>query len=162
MKIAFTAEIPSLDGSLDPRFGRCPYLLLVENQDEEPEIIENPFAGETGGAGTRVAQLLAEKKVERVYTGHCGPNAREVLDQAGIEVVQTGPGRIRGILDGSNPELPVAPLADVKPNPAAPSKEEPEEGGRGLGRRRRERQRLGSERGGGRGGRRRGRGENRN
>lgn len=41
MKIAVSASEPDLNGSVDPRFGRSPYFLLIETDTMEFEAIQN-------------------------------------------------------------------------------------------------------------------------
>jgi predicted Fe-Mo cluster-binding NifX family protein len=87
MKIAVSASSPELDSPVDPRFGRCPYFLIVDPETMEFEIVENPYVGASGGAGIQAAQLVAGKGVQAVLTGSCGPNAFQTLQAAGAKVV---------------------------------------------------------------------------
>jgi len=95
MKIAVTASSPDLESSVDPRFGRCPYFLIVDPETMEFESVENPFVGASGGAGIQAAQLVAGKDVKAVLTGSCGPNAFQTLSAAGIKVVVGVAGAIK-------------------------------------------------------------------
>ena len=87
MNIAVTATEPSLDAEVDPRFGRCPYFLVVDTETMDLEVVENPNVSLGGGAGTQSAQLVAEKDVKFVLTGNCGPNAHQALSAVGISVI---------------------------------------------------------------------------
>ena len=87
MNIAVSAMGPSLDAEVDPRFGRCRYLIIVDPDTMQFEEVENTGALASGGAGISTAQLIADKGVEAVLTGNCGPNAFQVLSAAGIKVV---------------------------------------------------------------------------
>ena len=49
MKIIITATTDNLDGDIDPRFGRCPYLLLVESATNEVRAINNEETASGGG-----------------------------------------------------------------------------------------------------------------
>ncbi|RPJ51452.1 MAG: hypothetical protein EHM23_34105, partial [Acidobacteria bacterium] len=60
MKIAVTATAPDLQAQIDPRFGRCPYFLIVETDDLSFQAVENPNLTLSSGAGIQSAQLLAE------------------------------------------------------------------------------------------------------
>jgi len=99
MKIAVTATGPSLDGPVDPRFGRCPYFVIVEMDDLAFEAVENPNVTLGGGAGIQSAQLMNEKGVRLVLTGNCGPNARQTFAAAGIEVIVGCFGRVRDVVE---------------------------------------------------------------
>jgi len=87
MKIAVSTTGPSLDARVDPRFGRCPYFLIIETDDLSFEAVENPNVSLGGGAGIQSAQLMADKGVQYVLTGNCGPNAHQTLSAAGINVI---------------------------------------------------------------------------
>ncbi len=87
MKVAVTATEPSVDGRVDPRFGRCPFFIIVETDDMSFQAIENTSVTLGGGAGIQSAQLMAENGVKFVLTGNCGPNAYQTLAAAGIGVI---------------------------------------------------------------------------
>lgn len=87
MKVAVTATEASLDAKVDPRFGRCPYFILVETDDASFEAVENPNLSLGGGAGIQSAQLMAQKGAKFVLTGNCGPNAYQTLAAADIGVI---------------------------------------------------------------------------
>ena len=87
MKVGVTAAGPALDALVDPRFGRCAYLVVVETSDMTFEAFENTNAALGGGAGIQSARLMAQSGVKVVLTGRCGPNAHQTLSSAGIQVV---------------------------------------------------------------------------
>ena len=95
MKIAVTATGPSLDAEVDPRFGRCPYFLIVETDTLAFEAIDNANQALGQGAGIQSGRLLAERGVKRVLTGNCGPNAHQTLTAAGIGVIVGCAGKAR-------------------------------------------------------------------
>ena len=67
MKICVTAQGNNLDSQVDPRFGRCPYFIIVDPQTLEYEALENPNAVVGGGAGIQSGQLVAGKDVKAVF-----------------------------------------------------------------------------------------------
>lgn len=95
MKIAVSALSPDIDDAVDPRFGRCPYFLIVDSESMEFESVENPYLDAPGGAGIQSGQLVASKGAQTVLTGNCGPNAYQTLTAAGVEVVTGVSGTIR-------------------------------------------------------------------
>ena len=98
MRIAITATEPTLDAAVDPRFGRCPYFLIVDPDNLAFEAIENASVALGGGAGIQSAQLMAEKGVTSVLTGNCGPNAHQTLSAVGIEVIVGCGGAVRDVI----------------------------------------------------------------
>jgi predicted Fe-Mo cluster-binding NifX family protein len=95
MKIAITSTGPTLDDSVESRFGRCAYFLLIDPETLSFEAIRNPNIALGGGAGTQSAQLMANKGASVVLTGNCGPNAFRVFGAAGIQIITGVSGRVR-------------------------------------------------------------------
>jgi len=95
MKIAITSTGPTLDDTVEARFGRCAYFLIIDPDTLEFESIPNPNLTLGGGAGLQSAQLMAGKNVSTVLTGNCGPNAFQIFGAAGIQVITGVGGRIR-------------------------------------------------------------------
>lgn len=87
MKIAITASNPDLSSPVDPRFGRCPYFIIVDPDTLEFEANENTNLSASSGAGIQSAQFVANKGVKALLTGSCGPNAFQTLQAAGVEVI---------------------------------------------------------------------------
>jgi predicted Fe-Mo cluster-binding NifX family protein len=94
MKIAISATGSSLDDKVDPRFGRCQYLIIADPDTMQFESMPNPNIAAGGGAGISTAQMIANSGVQVVLTGNCGPNAYEVLSAAGIQVITGVSGKI--------------------------------------------------------------------
>jgi predicted Fe-Mo cluster-binding NifX family protein len=88
MKIAITTNGTDLQSSLDPRFGRCPFFLLVDSETLECEAKPNPGASAGGGAGIKAAQALTGLGAGALITGQCGPNAYQILEAAGLKIMQ--------------------------------------------------------------------------
>jgi predicted Fe-Mo cluster-binding NifX family protein len=99
MKVAVSAAGPNLDSPVDPRFGRCQFLLIVDIDSLDFEAVENPAVMAPGGAGIQAAELMANRGVEAVITGNCGPNAYQVLSAAGIEVFVGASGSVRQAME---------------------------------------------------------------
>jgi len=95
MKICVTATADSLDAQIDPRFGRCAYLIIVDSETMQFEAVPNSAAGATGGAGIQAAQTIANKGVELLLTGNVGPNAFGALSAAGIEIFTGASGTVK-------------------------------------------------------------------
>ena len=95
MKIAVSSTGPTLDDSVDPRFGRCAYFLVIDTDTLEFEAFPNSNVAAGGGAGIQSAQFIASKGVSVVLTGNCGPNAFQVFSTAGIQVKTGISGQVR-------------------------------------------------------------------
>jgi len=95
MKVAVTAVEASLDSEVDPRFGRCKYIILVDLTTMEFEAVDNSAGMGAGGAGIATGQLVASKGAQAVLTGNCGPNAYQVLLSAGVQVFTGVTGKVR-------------------------------------------------------------------
>jgi len=93
MKIAISASGPDKDSSVDERFGRCPYFMIVDTDEMEFESMENEHTKMAHGVGPQVVQTLSDMDVEAVITGNVGPNANRTLNSANIEVYK-GSGKI--------------------------------------------------------------------
>lgn len=87
MKIVVTSTGKDLSSKVDPRFGRCPYFIIIDSETMNFETVENPNVSAMGGAGIQSAQLVANKGAEAVLTGSCGPNAFQTLQAAGVKVI---------------------------------------------------------------------------
>lgn len=95
MKIVVSATGPDLDAEVDPRFGRCQYLIFVETDTMDFEAQDNAASGAGGGAGIATGQTVVNKEAQAVLTGNIGPNAHNVLSQAGIQVMTGVSGKVR-------------------------------------------------------------------
>jgi len=89
MKICITSSGRSLDSLMSPRFGRCPFLLVVDTERQKADAIENKNASAARGAGVATAQTVSDQGCKIVITGNIGPHAFSVLNAAGIKVFIT-------------------------------------------------------------------------
>lgn len=99
MKICVSAESNSLDAPIDPRFGRCPYFVIVDSENMQFEVIQNMASGATGGAGIQAAQTIASRGAKVLITGNVGPNAFQALSAAGIKIVTGAFGTVREVVE---------------------------------------------------------------
>jgi len=94
MKICIPSTGEDLTSSVDLRFGRCAYFLIVDSETgEKIETVENTGMQDSRGAGISAAQIVTDKKVEAILVGNLGPNAYTVLSQAGIKCYQVSAGQ---------------------------------------------------------------------
>ena len=99
MKVAISASAPGLDADVDPRFGRCHYFAVGDPDTMKFEFIENSSMMAGGGAGISAAQGIVDKGVKAVLTGNCGPNAYQVLEAAGIQVITGVSGTVKQAIE---------------------------------------------------------------
>ena len=99
MKVAISSSGKDLNSQLDPRFGRCPYFLVINPDDMSFEVFNNESSVLGGGAGIQSARFLASKGVDAVITGNCGPNAVQTLSAAGIELFVGQTGTVKEVVE---------------------------------------------------------------
>jgi predicted Fe-Mo cluster-binding NifX family protein len=100
MKIAISSTGKTSESMIDPRFGRCQYFIYADTETLGFETVDNPGLTVSEGAGIATAQAIANRGVEAVLTGSCGPNAYQVLNAAGIKVVTGVAGKIKDAIEG--------------------------------------------------------------
>jgi len=79
MKIAITSTGDSLDALVNERFGRCQYFLIIDPDTMKFEAVPNPAEQAQGGAGPKAAEVIINKGVSILLTGHVGDKAEEAL-----------------------------------------------------------------------------------
>ncbi|MDO9513219.1 MAG: NifB/NifX family molybdenum-iron cluster-binding protein [Elusimicrobiota bacterium] len=94
MKVCVTSMGKTLADSVDPKFGRCAYFLIVDMETMGFEAVENSAAAASGGAGINAAKLVSDKGAGVVLTGNVGPNAFKALSAADIKVVTGAKGSV--------------------------------------------------------------------
>lgn len=115
MKIAISSTGPDLDAEVDPRFGRCQFFLIVDPKDMSFEAVSNGNLAQASGAGIQSAKVVADRGAKAVLTGQVGPNAYQVLSEAGLHVMTGVAGPVRqAVQQYKNGGLQVA----QKPNAA--------------------------------------------
>jgi len=91
MKLVITSTEAGLDAPVDPRFGRCAYIIVYDTETLQWQAHANPGANAMGGAGSQVAQFAASQGADAVISGDFGPNAHDALAVAGIKMYLLGP-----------------------------------------------------------------------
>ena len=103
MKIAVTATGKDIESNVDPRFGRAQYILVFDEGCTLLEAFDNSEnVNAMRGAGIQAGKILADRKVDVLITGYCGPNAFKALSAAGIRVVVEQSGKVRDALERLN------------------------------------------------------------
>ena len=108
MKVAITAQGANLDAMVDPRFGRATYILIVDTESMDYEILDNSAnASAFKGAGIQAATMIHQRGAEILLTGYCGPKAFQTLQAAGIHVVNDVSGTVSDALETCKSSRPV-------------------------------------------------------
>ena len=103
MKIAVTSKGTDLDSEVDPRFGRAAYILIIDTETLEFEVLDNKEnVNAFKGAGIQAARMVSEKGAEVLLTGFCGPNAFKTVEAAGVKVANDVSGTIRDAVRAFN------------------------------------------------------------
>ena len=99
MKIAISATGTNLEASVDQRFGRCKYFLIIDLDTMDHQAIDNQGAMAAGGAGIKAAQSLSKIGVKAAISGNIGPNAFNTLSAANIDTYVGISGKIKDVVD---------------------------------------------------------------
>lgn len=94
MKVAVSCLGKTLEDDLDPRFGRAANFLIVDTETMVFNALDNAAQSASGGAGIAAAQQMIEQKIDAIITGQLGPNAMNVLSDAGVPMYQGMPGSV--------------------------------------------------------------------
>lgn len=116
MKIAVTSRGTDLNSEVDPRFGRAAYILIVDSDTFDFEVLDNKEnVNALKGAGIQAAVAVSDKGANILLTGFCGPNAYKALKAANIGVANDASGTVReavkAYMDG---KLPLSEEANVE------------------------------------------------
>jgi predicted Fe-Mo cluster-binding NifX family protein len=86
MKIAIPSVQDNLDAPVSAVFGRSRFFLLVDSDTGHFTAKLNPANQTSGGAGTQAAHFIVKQGARTVLARKVGPNARRVLDKAGVTI----------------------------------------------------------------------------
>lgn len=96
MKIAVTSKGQEIDSETDPRFGRAAYILIVDSETFEFEILDNKEnVNAFKGAGIQASTMVINNGAEVLLTGYCGPNAFKTLQTGGVKVINDISGTVK-------------------------------------------------------------------
>ena len=99
MKVAVTSKGQDLSSDVDPRFGRAPYIIIVDTETMAFEALDNSTnVNAFKGAGIQAATMVADKGAEVLMTGYCGPNAFKTVSAAGVKVVNDISGTVEDVI----------------------------------------------------------------
>lgn len=90
MKLCVSSTGKKLASLVDPRFGRCAHFVILDTATQQVDVISNPSASISRGAGVGAAQKIVDEGCEVVISGNMGPNAFHVLRSAGVKIYEAG------------------------------------------------------------------------
>ncbi len=99
MKLAISSTGRNLDAQIDPRFGRCSFLAIVDTDTMDLQVFDNESMNLNSGAGIQAASFVASKGVEAVLTGNCGPKAMQAFNEAGVKVFTGQTGTVKAAVE---------------------------------------------------------------
>ena len=116
MKIAVTSTGKDLSSTVDPRFGRARYIIVVDSESFDFEVLDNQEnLNALKGAVIQAATMISEKGAEVLLTGFCGPNAFKTLQAAKIGVANDASGTVKDAVKAyQDGKLPLAGKANVE------------------------------------------------
>jgi len=116
MRIAISSTGKKLESSLDPRFGRAAYFIILDADTMDFKAVENTQnLNLPQGAGIQAGKAVADHHVDALITGHCGPKAFKVLQSAGVKILTGAGGTVADAIEQfKKGELTDAMEADVE------------------------------------------------
>lgn len=100
MKIFVTAQQPTYDSEVDPRFGRARYFMVYDDTTDswsQVDNVQNLQAAQ--GAGIQAASNVVNKGCNVLISGHCGPKAFSVLSRSGISIYTISSGTVKNAVE---------------------------------------------------------------
>lgn len=79
MKLAIALKENDYNSSVDERFGRAPFFIIIDSNTKEFEIIENEAKDEATGAGLKTVKNLLKYEIDSIIAGEIGPKAGELI-----------------------------------------------------------------------------------
>ncbi|MBC2716330.1 MAG: dinitrogenase iron-molybdenum cofactor biosynthesis protein [Desulfobacteraceae bacterium] len=96
MKIAVSSKGVGIDSEIDERFGRAAYILIIDSDSLDVEVLDNSEnINAAQGAGIQAASMVSGKGAEALLTGSCGPKAMTAFSATGIQVFTGQTGTVR-------------------------------------------------------------------
>lgn len=116
MKLAITSEGESLQSSLDPRFGRAKFFVVIDTETGAGAAVSNALNLNTAqGAGIQAGKLIVELGVKTLITGHVGPKAFAALQAGDVEIYSGATGTVADAVEQLKAgRLKPAQTADVE------------------------------------------------
>ena len=92
MKIFITASGEDLDSLVDPKFGRCDYIIIYDTETKGFEAMENPYKTGQSSVGISVARMAINNGCPVAISVNYGPNAFRVLSEGNVKTYKAKDG----------------------------------------------------------------------
>ena len=114
-----------IDTTIDSRFGRCHYFMVIDPDTFLFDVRKNPFRTSSRGAGIQAAQWMSDQCIKIIIAVRVGPNALKVLKKAGIIVITGVKGKISEAVETyrSGKLVNSASVPETSDNPSSSKKE---------------------------------------
>jgi predicted Fe-Mo cluster-binding NifX family protein len=89
MRIAIAAMTRDEDSKISRHGARAEYYLVYDEHGKLCDVIENPFKDYDRAVGVRVADYLADKKIDIVAAANFGSGFSRALEAKGIRHVES-------------------------------------------------------------------------
>jgi predicted Fe-Mo cluster-binding NifX family protein len=100
MKLAITSVDEGIESSVDLRFGRAKYFVVVDLETHATTTVSNSVnLNAAQGAGIQTAKTLIDLGVKAVITGHVGPKAFVALEAGGVAIYPVAGGTVAQTLE---------------------------------------------------------------
>jgi predicted Fe-Mo cluster-binding NifX family protein len=88
MKIAISATGKGLDSTIDVKFERCNFFLILHLGKNTLRPIENKTKNRPQEIGNAVGKLVAKEEINSVIASDIGPSAFNIFKRHGIKIYQ--------------------------------------------------------------------------
>lgn len=109
MKIVIPVNNDTDNPDIAESLGRAPFYMVYDTETKTSETIVNPAQDSPSGAGVKAAQTIVNTGAKILLTIRCGDRAFEVLDGAGVKLMEgftgTAKENIDAYVDGKMSEL---------------------------------------------------------
>lgn len=102
MKILISASEKGLEGKFSDRFARADYFTIYDTDTKEFKSEANAFKEGTSGVGIKVAQYVADNKIEAVISIHFGPKASDALKSFNVKMYEFKGATVQEAIDAFN------------------------------------------------------------
>ena len=99
MRIAVPVDKNVANTTVCASFGRAPYFLIYDSDTRQNVFLKNPALRTQGGAGVQSSQIVVDEGVDTAIVPRLGHNAAQVLQTAGVRLLQSENGTAAANLD---------------------------------------------------------------